>query len=228
MDGPDYSVLDQLAARTPARNKIEQAAANARKRGVNIDDYDVNDFYNAMAAESSRSHFTPNGAVKYGVPTKNGERAVGFSQILPSTARGVDRNLDPTKELDNIELGLRYFKGLGSDPIERRIRYVGGGKGAVNYYRKNGTPPDWKLYSYLPENKETYRSYVEKGLGGTIRRDGFDALDRLSNGKQDYSALDQLANQDFSGLDNLKPTAPLASNGNLRPEDVPPPPHQPY
>jgi GGDEF domain-containing protein len=182
-DTPDPDIYDSIvssydAAKSPKTpkappTKIQQAADILRSKGLDVGDDVVDDFSNVTGLESSRSHYYPNGQVKRGVPTANGERAIGFSQVMPSTAAPYKKKygLDPFNEIHNIAIGLNEYQNGAGDPIGRRLAYVGGPNSkAVKYYEKTGNVPNWKLYSYLPQNKETYKSYVE-------RSGGFDAVD---------------------------------------------------
>lgn len=179
----------QTVQTDPAREKIRKAKENARRRGVNIDDDTADDFYKVTSLESGRSHYLKNGSVKRGTPTRNGEQAIGFGQIMPSTAKPYqNEGLDPFREMDNIEMSLREFQKGGKDPIERRLAYVGGPKSkALDHYRRTGQVPDWKLYSYIPNNKETYKSYVERSGGFNAQKPLSD--DELISGILDKSGL---------------------------------------
>jgi len=150
----------------PSVAKIFQARDLLRSQNLDIPDAIVQEFVNVTAVESGRRHFNVRGEVILGPPTPKG-RAIGFSQIMPATARQTNPNLDPLKEIDNIALGLQYYASNDpKDPVARRLAYVGGpGSAALNHYRKTGQVPDWKLYSFMPDNKETHRSYVEKTGG---------------------------------------------------------------
>lgn len=162
-------VLPQTSQKGDGYNMLLKAADNARKRGIDISDDDVNDFYDAMHVENKYQHYSDpqKTRVVLGAPTPYG-RAIGVTQILSSTAKMVDPNLDPMDEVSNWELGLRYYKSLSKDPVERRLRYVGGGQKVIDYYRKNGTPPDWRMYPYLKGNKATYKDYVDGGGGAKL------------------------------------------------------------
>jgi hypothetical protein len=153
------------------RAKLYQAAQEARRRKVNISDDDVEDYYNLIKIESGRAHYWPGtNIVKRGIPTANGDRAIGGSQIMPGTAKPYEaEGLDPFNEQDNWQMGLREFvAGDPVDPVVRRLRYVGARNNIIGYYRRTGEVPNIRLYSYRPDLKETYRSYVEK-TGGFAR-----------------------------------------------------------
>jgi hypothetical protein len=77
----------------PAERKV---LSIARRAGV--PDEVARDFLLVTGGiESGNSNYDSRGRVKLSVPNPSvgGERAMGFSQILPSTARGVDPRLDP-------------------------------------------------------------------------------------------------------------------------------------
>lgn len=150
------------------KSKLYAAAQRARAKGFDVPDDVVEDFAGVWNHESGRSHFNKDGSVKRGIVTPSGEQAIGGGQVMPGTARPYQsKGLDPFDETDNIAISLsEFYKGDPSDGVARRLAYVGGPKSkALAHYRKTGEVPDWKLYSYLPDNKETYRSYVE-GSGG--------------------------------------------------------------
>jgi DNA topoisomerase-1 len=149
-----------VSHRSPVREKVH---AIAQRAGIAPDIAD--DFLKVTGGiESGNSHYRPNGSVKMSPPDpKDGQRAVGFSQIKPNTARSVDPRLDPMREDDNIELGLRYFAQGGSDPVARRIRYFGGGKSTgLAYYNRTGKIPPGGDFTGT-----SYRHYVQAsgGLG---------------------------------------------------------------
>lgn len=158
------------------RQKIYTAVANARRRGVDLPDDVVEDFLDVATIESSRGHFIPGTKrVTRGIPVPhmNNEQAIGFGQVMPSTARPYQERegLDPFDEIDNMEISLReFYKGDPSDPVIRRLRYVGARDNIINYYRRNGRVPKIQLFSYRPDIKETYHSYVEKTGGFRPRR----------------------------------------------------------
>lgn len=158
-----------------AKDKIIAGLQRARAVGLDIPDDVVDDFHELTAHESGRSHYDAQGRVKRGVPTSNGERAIGFGQIMPSTARPyAAKGLDPEKEEDNIAMSLaEFYNGDPKDPVARRLAYVGGPKSkALRQYRRTGQVPDTKLYSYLPNNQETFQGYV-KNSGGYKPVDNF-------------------------------------------------------
>lgn len=122
---------------TPARPR-DRLRATAERIGV--DPAIADDFANIIALESGNSHYDRRGRVKVSPPDpRTGERAVGLTQIKPSTARGVGVS-DPFNEDANLEAGLKYFAQGGPDPVARRIHYFGG-PGAARSYRRTGRIP---------------------------------------------------------------------------------------
>lgn len=160
-----------------AKEKIYRAAQRAKTLGYEIPDDIAGEFYDLTSHESGRSHYLSDGkTVKTGVRTPNGDYAIGFSQVMGNTAKPYkSKGLDPYKEEDNLIIGLNeFYNGDKADPIGRRLAYVGGGntdpkRGKINRalaeYRQNGEVSDGKLYSYLPNNKETFADYVSKSGG---------------------------------------------------------------
>lgn len=152
-----------------AREKILRASKRAQSLGYDIPDDVAEEFYDLTSHESGRSHFLKDGkTVKTGVKTPNGDFAIGFSQVMGNTAKPYQsKGLDPYKEEDNLIIGLNeFYNGDKSDPVARRLAYVGGGKSAaLREYKQTGKVSDAKLYSYLPNNKETYADYVNKSGG---------------------------------------------------------------
>lgn len=236
MDGNlDYSALDALGKKTTpakpkkddpaAREKIRRAAKTAKNYGYDIPEDVADDFYELTSLESGRSHYLADGkTVKTGVRTPNGDFAIGFSQVMGNTAQPYKaKKLDPYKEDDNLIIGLNeFYNGDKTDPIARRLAYVGGSNenknGALREYRRTGKISDRKLYSYLPNNKETYADYVNNSgayaaLDKLSTADDFSALDRLG----DASVLDRLESSDYSALDalgdnNLAPQPDILAN----------------
>src|SRR5438552_261635 len=102
--------------------KVRSAALVA---GVPVDVAD--DFLNVTGGiESGNAHYDRRGRVKLSpVDPKDGQRAVGFSQIKPATALSVGVS-DPYDEMQNIIAGVKYFAKGGNDPVRRRIAYFGG------------------------------------------------------------------------------------------------------
>lgn len=112
-------------------------------RGDNIPDDVADDFLKVTGGiESGSSHYWRNGKVKTSpVDPKDGQRAIGFSQIKPATARSVGVT-DPYNETENIKAGLRYFAKGGNDPVRRRIAYFSGTNSkAAQYYDRTGKIP---------------------------------------------------------------------------------------
>lgn len=181
----------------PARQKIYQAAQSARARGVNIPDDVANEFYDAAGHESGRSQFNADGSVKLGgLPVNGGQRAIGFSQIMPATAKPYQREgLDPNKEQDNIEMGLReFYKGDPHDSIARRLAYVGGpANGALKQYRQTGTISNARMYP-TTKSQETYRDYVNK-TGGLKSLDNY-ILNQNAPSNAASSVDDYIKNQE--------------------------------
>lgn len=128
---PDYKSTVNFGPR-------ERAYAAAARAGLPRDLAD--DFLNVTGGiESGNRHRNSIGVVIESPPDpKTGEKAVGFSQIKPSTIKPY--GLDPYDEDQNIEGGLRYFSEGGDDPVARRIHYFGG-PGALNRYKKTGRIP---------------------------------------------------------------------------------------
>lgn len=191
----DY--IKKQAIKTPdnpdARNKILTNAKRAKQYGFDIPDDVADDFYELTSLESGRSHYLGDGkTVKTGVKTPDGDFAIGFSQVMGNTAKPYKtKGLDPYKEDDNIIIGLNeFYNGDKTDPIGRRLAYVGGANSAAyKEYKKTGRVPQGKLYSYLPKNKETYESYVAnsggyKGIDSYIKNYG------------------KSSTPDFAGIDN--------------------------
>ncbi len=152
-----------------AREKIFRAARLAKNFGYDVPDDVAEEFYELTAHESGRSHYLNDGkTVKTGVRTPNGDVAIGFSQVMGNTAKPYQsKGLDPYKEDDNLIIGLNeFYNGDKQDPVGRRLAYVGGGGSkALKEYKRTGKVSGAKLYSYLPNNKETYADYVEKSGG---------------------------------------------------------------
>ena len=149
--------LDPVSPRGGWSDRVRSAATRA-----NISSDVADDFLKVTGGiESGNSHYDANGHVRLSVPNSNvgGERAIGGSQILPSTARRVDPRLDPMNEDDNAELGLRYFAQGGSDPIARRIHYFGG-EGAARRYQRTGRIPQGR-----DANGTTFQQYVTQTSG---------------------------------------------------------------
>lgn len=112
-------------------------------RGDNIPNDVAEDFLKVTGGiESGSSHYWRNGKVKTSpVDPKDGQRAIGFSQIKPATARSVGVT-DPYNETENIKAGLRYFAKGGNDPVRRRIAYFSGTNSkAAQYYDRTGKIP---------------------------------------------------------------------------------------
>jgi len=83
----------------------------------------------AILNKESKGIHQTGGQLNLGAPTKTGERAQGFFQLLPSTAYG-EFGLDASNPLKNIEAGVRYLrKGLDlndNDPEGAAAFYHGG------------------------------------------------------------------------------------------------------
>src|SRR4051812_43024041 len=90
---PDNDILAKLkadiagAGNDSGQSKVRQAAERLRGLGVDVPDDVVDDFDKVTGLESSRSHYSAPGVVKRGAPTASGERAIGYGQIMPSTAK---------------------------------------------------------------------------------------------------------------------------------------------
>jgi hypothetical protein len=194
--------IKKAATGAGVKDKILSAARRAKTYGYEIPDDVADDFYNLTKLESGRAHYLADGrTVKTGVKTPDGDFAIGFSQVMGNTAKPYkSKGLDPYKEEDNIIIGLNeFYNGDKSDPIARRLAYVGGiNSPALAEYRRTGRVSDSKLYSYLPNNKETYQSYVERS-GGYAPIDAY-----IKNGK---------INPKVSGVDDyIKNIATLQTN----------------
>lgn len=215
----------------PALEKMRKAQKRARAVGLDVPDDIVDDFYDVTGHESGRSHFIAPGRVKLGPRTNNGEQAIGFSQIMPGTAKPYQaRGLNPQDEIDNIAMGMaEYYRGDKSDGIARRLAYVGGPESkALAEYRRTGKVPKTKLYSYLPNSKETYHDYVER-TGGFKRRavnsDDVDLLARVDKIIADPVNLSSGADDDTAFLERVDQIiAPLADNDDKRPAGSQPSP----
>lgn len=146
--------------------KASQGQARLRQLGINISDAMTADFARVAFHESRCQHYTTGGKVKRSFDPKNGAPlATGFSQILPTTAKSVNPRLDIMNETDNIALGLQLFNSLGSDPIIRRLAYVGGaGSWTIKEYKRTGKVSTARMYPKT-NLKETYYDYV-KSTGG--------------------------------------------------------------
>lgn len=139
--------------------KVRLGQARLAQMGINIPDYIAQEFAQVANHESGCSHFKSAGVVKKGFPTKYGT-AVGFSQILPSTASRVNSRLNINDEIDNIALGLQYYSQIGKDGIARRLAYVSGeNSAAVKQYNSTGKVSTARLYSGT-NITETYYDYV--------------------------------------------------------------------
>jgi hypothetical protein len=181
-----------------AKTKITDAVKKARALGYDIPDEVADDFYDLTALESGRSHYLPDGkTVKTGVKTPDGDFAIGFSQVMGNTAKPYQqKGLDPYNETDNIVIGLNeFYNGDKKDTIARRLAYVGGpDSAALKEYRRTGTVPDRKLYSYLPNNKETYKSYVEQS-GGYKPLDNYIKSGGTVDNPQNFAGIDDYIKQ---------------------------------
>jgi hypothetical protein len=186
-----------------ARAKILEAVRAAKNYGYDIPNEVAEDFYNLTSLESGRSHYLADGkTVKLGTPTRDGDRAIGFSQVMGNTAKPYKtKGLDPYKETDNIIIGLNeFYNGDKSDSIARRLAYVGGpDSAALREYRRTGKVSDAKLYSYLPNNKETYKSYVENS-GGFNTLDQYIKTGAGSGQKSSVAGVDDYIKQTVTGL----------------------------
>jgi hypothetical protein len=125
-------------------------------RRASIPDDVADDFMAVTGLESGHSHTDGRGNVRLSAPDpKTGERAVGYSQIKPSTIKKY--NLDPYDEDQNIEGGLRYFhEGSADDPVARRIYYFGGPR-ARRFYLRTGKVPKGK-----DANGVTFDEYLKR------------------------------------------------------------------
>jgi len=93
--------------------------------------------------ESSGRHTNPDGTVRTGGPgaTGSAERALGFFQLLPSTAYG-EFGLDPRDPAQNIEAGVRYIR----QAIDRLPRGADGGvptRDVLAYYHGGPNRAQW-------------------------------------------------------------------------------------
>lgn len=173
---PDYAEVDDYDLTHRYLNKHpvykesvnfgprERTYAAAARAGLSRDLAD--DFLNVTGGiESGNRHRNSIGVVLESPPDpKTGERAVGFSQIKPSTIKPY--GLDPYDEDQNIEGGLRYFSEGGDDPVARRIRYFGG-LGPYQRYLKTGRIPkgnDWRAPG-VPGT--TFEQYVKRTMPKT-------------------------------------------------------------
>jgi hypothetical protein len=211
----DY--IKSLAKQTgSAQTKIRAAADRARKRGINIPDDVVNEFYDTAGHESGRSHFNANGSVKLGsLPRNGGQRAIGWSQIMPDTAKPYQaEGLDPYKEDDNIEMGLReFYKGDPSDSVARRLAYVGGpGNGALAEYRKSGQISDARMYPDT-DSQETYRGYIER-TGGLKGLDNYIKTRGAAVPTQPETSIDDYIKNVRSSLPAITPPATVPETDN--------------
>ncbi len=116
------------------------------------------------------------------------------------------KGLDPYKEDDNILIGLNeFYNGDKTDPVGRRLAYVGGpNSAALKDYKRTGQISAAKLYSYLPNNEETFADYVQKS-GGLNKLNNW--ADQTLNGGNNAQNLDVWAD----GILNAKTpnTAPV-------------------
>lgn len=140
-DNDPYLVPLNAASSAPSReaplDKIRRIA-----RSDNLPDDIAEDFGKVTGLESGRSHYSRTGQVKVSpIDPKDGQRAIGFSQIKPSTARSVGID-NPYDEESNIKAGLRYYAQGGADPVRRRIAYFSGQNSrAVKFYDRTGKIP---------------------------------------------------------------------------------------
>ena len=128
---------------TATKTKVYDAASRARQLGYDVPNALADDFYNLTSLESGHSHFNKNGQVKLSpVDPKDGQAAVGYSQIKPGTIRKWGK-LNPYDENDNILGGLLEFSSIDkNDPVARRIGYFAGEHSdALKYYRRTGKIP---------------------------------------------------------------------------------------
>lgn len=191
--------------------KVRSAALVA---GVPIDVAD--DFLSVTGGiESGNAHFDQRGRVKLSpVDPKDGQRAVGFSQIKPATARSVGVT-EPYDEMQNIIAGVRYFNQGGNDPVRRRIAYFGGTKSkAVASYDRTGRIPSGQdqtgttfskyVKATMPggQDVETQRSIKGRRASAPTGDDPMaEALNELSNGQQSNAPSP-----------SKTPTPPLSTN----------------
>lgn len=208
--------------KTGGISKVRSAAERLRVLKIDVPDDVTDDFDKVTGLESGRSHFNKDGSVKRGVPTADGSRAIGYGQIMPGTAKPYQDKygLDPEKEDDNIAMSLAEYHRGGSDPVSRRLAYVGGPKSpAVKKYKETGEISNGKLYSYLPKNKETYRSYVERSGGLDAPKDKKPAFDFDTFAAELLG--DKKPTKDIPGPESSAPTFPGDGPGIL-------PPGQPF
>ena len=135
----------------------------------------ADDFYNVTTGiESGNRHYRRPGVVLTSpVDPKDGQRAIGISQIKPGTAaRHGKYNLYDLD--DNIEAGLMEFYSIDrQDPVARRIGYFSGSaSGALKYYRRTGRIPRGGDFTGT-----TFQEYIDKSLPAGPPSDLSDLLD---------------------------------------------------
>jgi hypothetical protein len=122
--------------------------------------------------ESGNQHYDRRGRVK-----RSPAGALGFSQVLPATAK--QYGLDPYNEDQNIEAGLRYFSEGGDDPVARRIGYLSGHHSrAVKSYKATGRIPR----GGDPYTGVSFNQYVSASQGGQPAKPAMQVNDDLATG----------------------------------------------
>jgi len=210
MDGID-DYIKQAAASVPdpGKEKIFQARDLIRtKFGQDIPDDVVNDFYNTTYLESGRSHYNRNGSVKMSpADPKDGQRAVGWSQIKPGTI--AQYGLDPMDERQNIAGGLKYFYDADpNDPVSRRIGYFSG--------HNSRSQKLYKTKGIIPKGGDFTGTSFQDYIAGT---GGFKPVDDYikSNGEANPNAsgIDAYIQQTAKSLDTPQAAPPPTNPANV-------------
>jgi hypothetical protein len=148
-----------------------------------IPDDVIDEYMKVTGLESGHKQTYGDGSLVTGRRNKNTrERAVGFSQALPSTIRQYKhpdgRTYDPANEEDNILGGLRYLndgvKASKGDADGARIWYFGG-PGPHSHYMQTGQVPKGS-----DSNGTTFGDYLKSTGGGSRRRIGQATADTFS------------------------------------------------
>lgn len=183
-------------------------------RRSDIPDDIAEDFIGVTGLESGHSHTDSRGRVRESAPDpKSGERAVGFSQIKPSTI--AKYKLDPYDEDQNIEGGLRYFAEGGDDPVARRLHYFGGPR-ARRFYQRTGRIPKGQ-----DANGVTFDDYIKRTRSGPAKPS--------KAGQPNYDELfDEMGQTAAAATDVQDPTTAPAPGGTPAQERGQPPPPQPH
>ena len=202
--------------------KVYREAARARQLGYDVPDAVADDFYNLTALESGHSHFNKNGQVKLSpVDPKDGQAAVGYSQIKPGTIKKWHGGkLDPYNENDNILGGLLEFNSIDkNDPVARRIGYFSGEHSdALKYYRRTGKIPPGGDFTGTTFKKYIERTGADKASSAAVP---FDVEQFVTGGKASDSSGADSDNFDAAKFVTGDNQAETSQTGQAMPSDEP-------